>query len=416
MHRKRDLIFRIFYSTTFTIILLILLAHILVAPADAVYQAYKRKRLVNIFIIAGVYFLTAVITIVLYASRLYTNRSILNAIPKTFVPVEEGDVDRSVRKIIADSLAESAVIAYEAKPRTSTIQALRESYSSENRDCETSVPPWGIIAHPGWSSPASPDLPNLHYEIVIAELPDLIEAKAVSLAPTFLEGDLMSGPLLAYNYEDVNAPMVPDERVVNALQRPDAMGLRDYLARLREMNLINPPDLENAFLEIYERARFSQNELEEATFRSLMGVFAEILRGMSHIDAKLIAMLQRENDSSPDGSSEEGEVDSASHLAASSQSSSQIARSVSASESEGSLRTAPTFHAKSSIGYATPRSRPTTTPRIPSTNSLHRLRSRNSNVSRSTGHSGGSVIRLAEAHGPLDLPYVLDLSPQSSRH
>lgn len=409
MHRKRDLLFRIFYSSTFTIILLILLAHILVAPADTVYQAYKKNRLVNIFIIAGVYVLTALIAIVLYASRLYTNRSILNAIPKTYVPVEEGDVGKGVRRIIAEGLAESALVAYEAKPRTSKIKPLQEMANLGDQDRGADLPSWGNITHPGWASPASPDLPNLHYEIVVAELPDLIEAKAVSLAPAFpINDEHEDNSWSPSANEDQQVPLLPDERVVDALQRPDTMGLREYMARLRDMNLINPPDLEPAFLEIYERARFSSDELDEPAFRSLMGVFAEILRGMSHVDANLLVTLQDERDvGTPDGSSEEGEVDDDISPAASSHSSYRMQHSVSHSESEQSLRTAPTFHPKSSVGYGTPCSRPTFTPRISSTNSLHQLRSQRSDIS---ARSGGSVIRLSEARGGhQDLPYILDI-------
>lgn len=410
MHRKRDLIFRIFYSTTFTIIFLVLLAHILVAPADAVYQAYKKKHLPIVVVIAGVYVVTAIIAAVLYASRLYTNRSILNAIPKTYVPVEEGDVGRSVRRVIADGIAESAFIAYEAKPRTAKIVALQETSSVEDQDDETSAPSWGLIAHPGWSSPASPDLPNLQYETVVTELPDLIEAKAVSLAPAVPVDEVKDRDTWAIQaIEEQGTTNVPDEAAVQTLRRPDTMGLHEYMAHLTEMNLITPSGLGNEFLEIYERARFSADELDEATFRYLMGVFAEILRGMSHANAGFLGRSRDGNHLvTPDGSSEEGEVDDGDVLGTISRSSPEVAPRSSHSESEQSLRTTPTLNPTSYDGEITP----TPNPHITSRRSLHRLRSQNSGLSRSTSRSGESVIRLSEAHGPLDLPYILNLKPQ----
>ncbi|KAL9620629.1 MAG: hypothetical protein Q9160_004883 [Pyrenula sp. 1 TL-2023] len=407
MHRKRDLIFRIFYSTTFTVIFLVLLAHVLVAPADAVYQAYKKKRLVNVFVVAGVYVVTAIIAAVLYASRLYTNRSILNAIPKTYVPVEEGDVGRSVRRIIADGIAESALIAYEAKPRTAKVEALQEISTMGDQDDEASCPSWGIIAHPGWSSPASPDLPNLQYETVVTELPDLIEAKAVSLAPSVPADEVRDNESWTLQaIEQQEATNVVDEAAVQALRRPDTMGLHEYMAHLADLNLINPPGLGNDFLEIYERARFSAGELDEATFRYLMGVFAEILRGMSYANADFLGRLSDGNNLvTPDGSSEEGEVDDDDVLGTISRSSPELAPRSSHSESEQSLRTTPKFNTRRHNSGNTS----ATVPRITSTHSLHRLRSQNSNLSRSTGRSGESVIRLSEAHSPLDLPYTINL-------
>jgi len=45
--------------------------------------------------------------------------------------------------------------------------------------------------------------------------------------------------------------------------------------------------------------------------------------------------------------------------------------------------------------------------RTPSLASLRSVRSRESNASQASQRSGGSVIRLAEARSPLDLPYTI---------
>src|ERR1700733_11243473 len=190
--RPHQLLFRVFYSTTYTVVFLVIIAHILPTPTDMIYQAYKSGRYVDIFVVAGVYVLTALIAILIYASRLYTNRSVLQSIPKTYMPIEEEDLPgRAVRKLIADALARSAVIAYEARPRVTKVEhspptasTRLSALSASSRKVPSVEPTWGPIAHPGWSSPASQDLPNLQYATVIAELPDLIEARAVSLAPS----------------------------------------------------------------------------------------------------------------------------------------------------------------------------------------------------------------------------------------
>ncbi|KAL9115206.1 MAG: hypothetical protein Q9227_001000 [Pyrenula ochraceoflavens] len=401
MARKRDIIFRIFYSTSFTIIFLVLIGHTLVAPADAVYQAFKDNRLVNIFMLAGVYVVTAFFCVILYASRLYTNRSILASIPKTYLPVEEGDVGKHVRRVIEDGLAQSAVIAYEANPRTKWVQSLDRPQSSTVDEIEGGVPPWKDIAHPGWTSPASPDLPNLHYRTVVEELPNLIEAKAVSLAPTSTINDT----------NGIGSPetlTMPDERAVDILQRMDPMGLREYVAHLTNLDLVNPPELGIEFLRIYEKARFSGHELDESEFRSLLSIFAEILRGMSSLHPDLLASLRSDATTPADGGSEEGDIDTYPSEAASSPTDDESSDSQSTSESYHSLGTTPNIP-RSNFGYHTPRSTSAVSRRQVSSNSVHRLRSQPSNVSRRSNRSGGSVIRLTEGRGPLDLPYTINL-------
>ncbi|KAL8863764.1 MAG: hypothetical protein Q9174_007550, partial [Haloplaca sp. 1 TL-2023] len=182
--------FRIFYSTTFTVLGLILFFALLITPANLVYAAVKDRQIYDIFVVSGVFLLTLIVIGLLYASRLYNNRRNLLHIPRDWSPVEKGDVERKVRKLIAEKLEESAAIATKARPRDLSKKA--EGHGSGDRartgntrsSINDPLPSWGIIDHPGWSSPSSTDLPNIHFEPVIAELPNLIEAKAVSLAPT----------------------------------------------------------------------------------------------------------------------------------------------------------------------------------------------------------------------------------------
>lgn len=284
--RKREVLFKIFYSTSFTVVFLLLLAFIVLTPTDTVYESYKNGNYVDIIIVAAVYVLTALLALLIYASRLYTNRSVLKDIPKAFMPIEKEDLPgKRVRRLIVESLERSVVIAYQARPRSKRI----EDESPEVRDRIANVigtepsedvkkePTWGAVAHPGWSSPASPDLPDLQYDIVIKELTDLIEAKAVSLAPV----DPLATP-------SIDGTPMPDESVIEILQRPAETGMRQYFGRLVALGVVEDTLLSRDFLALYERARFSGQMLKEDEFRRLMGMFAEVLRGMSTLDTEEI--------------------------------------------------------------------------------------------------------------------------------
>ncbi|TKA77515.1 hypothetical protein B0A49_03338 [Cryomyces minteri] len=301
-HKFHIPVFRIFYSTIYTILLAILFVFLAITPGELIYQAIKVGSFQYIFIIAGVYLFTALFALFIYASRLYTNRSVLAGIPKSYVPVEPGEVGSSVRRMIAGNLERSARLAWDSRPRdirpeiadggeeggdvaSPTLDGSRgqQKHHSDVKDTLIPIvkagPPWGHIAHPGWSSPSSPDLPDLPFSTVIPELPNLIEAKAVSLAPA-------DPAFLSLDH------FVPDAHIVAVLQRPATMGLRDYLAHLSTFGLVSPPSLSTTFLSRYEYARFSTLPLTEPQFRDLMSAFADILAGMTELHPNIIAELQ----------------------------------------------------------------------------------------------------------------------------
>ncbi|OAP55377.1 hypothetical protein AYL99_10350 [Fonsecaea erecta] len=286
MAQARQIIFRIFYSTSFTAVFLILVIVVAVTPADTIYESYKRRRLIDIFLIAGDYVVTALLAVLIYASRLYTTRSVLKDIPKTYMPIEKEDLPgRRVHKLVQECLERSAVIAYQARPRSRRIEhdtinigtrmlALTNTHTSTDPNAE---PSWGKVAHPGWSSPASKELPGLEYCTVVDELIDLIEAKAVSLAP--IDPHTQPGP--------DGAPM-PDPRVIDRLARSGNMGMRAYLRYLIDIGVVPDNSLTVAFLVAYERARFSSEPLNDEDFQSLMRMFAELLRNMNPVDVEML--------------------------------------------------------------------------------------------------------------------------------
>lgn len=375
--------------------------------------------------------LTLVVAVLIYASRLFANRTVLAGIPKTWIPVEKGDVSKSVRRIIVEGLARSALVAFDARPRNLKQEkasqvadgATRDNALQTNRkgdqrakhdgtpfQAPSSTPSWGPIAHAGWSSPSSTDLPNLHYEPVILELPHLVEAKAVSLAPP----DPAFFPTDVDGNDTNRTVVVPDARVVELLQRPATMGLRDYVSYLTSLDLINPPNLGAEFLGLYERARFSGSDLTESDFRRLMAVFAEILRGMKEVDPAALSELVAQNDEEPNDNSEassqssvmdeEDEVDDKS----STRDGAFVGADRSRSGSEGTIRTSPSYlrtrepQASHTSITAAPM------PKTPSAASLKRVPTAAS--SSASTRSGSSVIRLTEARSLLDLPYTITIS------
>lgn len=455
-------LFRIWYSTTYTTILIIILLLLCVSPGDIIYQTIKTEEIPKLFVIGGVYVLTALIIILIYSTRIYTNRSVLLAIPKPYVPVEEGEVGKMVRRMIVKHLRRSAIIAWDSRPRDVRAEAdagdetddeldHRPGSAEREREKEKSKkhrsghgvpdatillinaksPPWGHISHPGWASPASPDLPNLQYWSVLCELPNLIEAKAVSLAPpdpSFEAGSVQ------FPHE---TPLLPDAHIVSLLQRPRAMGLRSYLARLSELGLLNPPTLGPAFLAQYEHARFSTDCLTETQFNDIMSIFADILNGMTELDPDVIDDLRAQSIYSdtrslaPTQSSSSGRSISDSSVSShslprhhkhqlahqpslSSLSSSFSGSSGASPHSPQTLRTAPSRQAQRSSGiYGTPRT-------AASAVSFRTVSDRGSvlirepqrspstilpNSSTSSLGSGRSVIRLHPNPSQGDLPY-----------
>lgn len=258
--------------------------------------------------------------------------------------------------------------------------------------------------------PSSPDLRDLHFEPVILELANLIEAKAVSLAPA----DPLStpGPTL-----EPSEAALPDALVVEILQRPSTMGLRDYIFHLTSLGMIYPPDIGNDFLPLYEKARFSDRPLDEPEFRTLMGVFASMLENMSTLDADIVAELHAEQEALSNVTSSIGaERDSLEtsatveytprpDLSYSDESpplSFKSGRSGQSEKYHGTPR--PQAERGASTSRTASRRRELQTPSLPS------LRSARSRASSAYSHnSAGSVIRSAEARGPLDLAYpILD--------
>lgn len=299
MRRLRVPFFRIFYSSTYTFLLLFTLLLIAIIAVDQIYQTLDDGKFGNVFVIAGVYFVTALIACFIYASRLYTNRTTLAAIPRSYLPIEDGEISGKVRRAIVANRQRSAMIALNSRPRdrraenaprdqpnasTGSLTHLNAAnisnklHISKGKQPEINMqmlaqapPPWGNVAHPGWSAPSSDDLPSLEFDTVVKELPNIIEAKAVSLAPPDPAFDFMA----LYQGEVVPPP---DPQAVSALQRAPSATLRDYLGSLAALGvLLASESLIADFVTQYEHARFSSDATTEDEFRTLIDTFGAVL-------------------------------------------------------------------------------------------------------------------------------------------
>ncbi|KAI9891237.1 MAG: hypothetical protein M1814_002927 [Vezdaea aestivalis] len=261
LHLPRIPYFLIFYSTTFTFLILLLTGLLLIPLADSIQQCVENKAYFNIFILGGVYLLTGIISLFIYGSRLYTFRTQLATIPKSYIPVDKRDLPSSVYAIVHENLTRSATIAHDTKPR--------DLSADPNA---SGVPPWGQIRHPGFSEPAAQPTPgqlppHTRFEAVIAELPHLIEARAVSILPS-----------------------PPPAEALDLFQRPSTMGLREYLVRLGEVGLMSGPVV-SKFLKLYEEARFLGHPISQPDFEQLMESFAEVLRGLAERGKAVVEAL-----------------------------------------------------------------------------------------------------------------------------
>ena len=342
--------FRIFYSGTFLVTTIVLIALLMVTPGDHIYQSFRRNQIYHIIIVAGVYVLTFLVALFIYASRMFKTRSALAAIPKEISVSDGMSIEGStwmspktlmasklkrrkemilgvkmkprVQAVIRKGLNRSAIIAYEGRPRdlskspSTYLQIPPTRIKREGTDASHirgSIEPtehapeiepiWGFISHPGWSSPSSSDLPNLQYDLVIAELPNLIEARAVSLAPPDPLGS--SPPTPRVDHADGSPtnnsnPPPLDPVAVEHLRRHISMSMRDYISHLSNLGVLDMPELSDEFLNLYERARFSGTPLDEAQFRTLTNLFAEILRQMRPVEEDVLEQLRESAEEASD--------------------------------------------------------------------------------------------------------------------
>ncbi|KAI1442416.1 hypothetical protein F5Y02DRAFT_259600 [Annulohypoxylon stygium] len=444
MTTKTNLVFRIVYNSIYFLLCCLLAALLLVVPGDFVRQVLlASNQYINLIVLAIVFVITVLIILFVYALRLYVTRTVLASIPKTRIPTEKGDIPKEVRKMIATDLSRSAAIAWGAYPkviapphRASSLEDIREeplaegNVKAERKSLQLfrSKPPttveekmgislpflrpvWGEVEHDGWGSPNSPDLPNLQYSNVISELPNLIEAKAVTQAPPDPDSDAI--------------PPTLDAEVVALLRRSPNMTMRDYVTHLMNVGVLPSSQDAFSFVDNYERARFSARPLSNAHFRHLMHLFAELLRSIRPLDSGSMYHSTDDAYSESDGHIDDDAPHTTPTTPARSNSTSISLRSRSGSSTR-SRAVRPNLAARNSSSHTWNQYRTApTTPRskaagrglshTPSTNSgsssfaqtrcIYSASHTSSSSLRSASQT--SVIRLATREDRGDLPYVL---------
>ncbi|KAG5974473.1 hypothetical protein E4U58_002933 [Claviceps cyperi] len=327
--RYQRLFLRILYGSIYVLLFFVLIALLLITPADAIKRSLRNDQNYNVTILAISYVVTVTIVIFVYILRLYINKTALASIPKAWVPIDKGDVKDAVYRMIHSGLSRSAVIAYAARPRDvvldldgklgtgngsnrpraelDTVRTRSEKAVGEDGSGGLALPllplqgrpDWDEIEHDGWASPKCPDLRNLQYSSVLCELPHLIEAKALALASP---RQSVNG-----NAAGEQAHLLGAE-VAASLQRMPFMTMSDYLGHLSHMGVLPPVDDDSTtslFLDRYEYARFSDRPLSNQRFRELMHLFAEVLRAMQPIDPRVLQSPDRDgNDDDGDNENE----------------------------------------------------------------------------------------------------------------
>ncbi|KAF7543972.1 hypothetical protein G7046_g9890 [Stylonectria norvegica] len=423
----------IFYGSLYLFLYVIVLALLLVTPADAIERSLRNKQIYNIWILTGGYVFTVLAVTFVFFTRLYINKTELASIPKGWVPVEKGDVRSVVYKMIAAGLSRSAAVAYGARPR---LQVEGEPQQDEAERTRTKLgmdhpgstseemtlplpnrqPAWSNIEHLGWASPNSPGLPNLQYNTVFSELPNLIEGKALTLAPP--------------DPTSQSDPPLLDPEAVALLQRTANMGLRDYMMHLSELGVLEMDATTTQFLSLYEYARFSTRPISNARFKELMHLFAEILRIMEPVNPDVLdggedeAMTPTESIASDDAPrtrpatprsqrSQRSQRSEVSHVTASPGTSTRRGQRAS-SNSWYHFRTAPnSFRSRmtGATGATGAVSRKSSNKSLAQSRRRYPVSSQPSTSSLRSRASGssGSVIRLATRQDLSDLPYILSL-------
>lgn len=411
------------YGSSYLVLYLVLLGLLIITPADAIERSLRNRQNYNIWILTAGYVLTIVVVAFVFFTRLFLNQSELSSIPKSWVPVEKGDVPSRVHKLIGERLGRSANIAYEARPRLKLGDEEEDEAERSrakllldySRSEETAIllPPrdavWGDIEHYGWASPNSPDLPNLHYSTVFSELPNLIEGKAMTLAPP----DPTS---------EADPPLL-DPDAVALLQRTANMDLRDYMVHLADLGVLDMDLTTTQFLTQYEHARFSTRPISNARFKELMHLFAEILRAMEPFNPDIL-----DGGEGSELTSSESQVDYEARINPSLKSESSMQSISDIGSISSSLRQRKRDSSTSWYHWRTaPQSlRSRMTGATGATGAVSRKSSRHSFTHSRRRHpisvqpssrslrslasaSSGSVIRLATRHDTSDLPYILSM-------
>ncbi|RHZ77636.1 hypothetical protein Glove_174g121 [Diversispora epigaea] len=219
--RNKSNISNCLYTSSLFFLMLLTIAALGISAFDIVHLGLKagNKKYYFVVVASGSYFLMGFVAVLLGLRRLITVKKELANIPKSYVPIDKKHVPKSVYELIRTKLEHVSGITAESKPR----------------------PEDG--AQPGWGRPGK-ELDKIHFKTSIVDTFPLIEKTA---------------------FEHLQ------------LKRHPSMSVKRFIEFLVENRAIDY-NLGYAYVEGYEKARFSEDEILEENYTEFMKVVFNLLR------------------------------------------------------------------------------------------------------------------------------------------
>ncbi|CAJ0636492.1 1930_t:CDS:2 [Entrophospora sp. SA101] len=202
---------------------LISLAAIIICAVDILLRAMKKSQALA-FIAGGSYLIMGFMVVMICLYRFFTVRNALTSIPKSKLPISKEYLSKSVNNLITNELNHVSMIAWSGEPRP-----------EDN----------GQI---GWGCPGS-SYENIHFQTSIVDTFGLIEQAALKHSLS--------------------------------LKRHPTMSVKRYIDFLIESKVIDDT-LGHAYVERYEWARFSNDEIPEEKYREFMKIVLRLLRQLDY--------------------------------------------------------------------------------------------------------------------------------------
>jgi hypothetical protein len=326
-NKALNLLSYLLYRFSYGVLLTVLIILLLITPADLIIKTFaspgppgaseaaiRSLRVRIILVVVIISGAAAVVSLFIYSLRVWESRRLIASLPRDNVirnhvknkrlASEKGIKSKKEKDwefMVRQCRERSAKIAFMGWPRPDT---------EAGQD----------VQHDGWSAPksyipagdnhkandaAAPKtneaLDETRFEDVVLELPNLIEAKAVSSVSPFSVSAATTPAAGNSGHADANKleeqleeDQLDREVLETALSRSRDQGLREYLAMLSDLGVLKTsPDLVITFLGQYEQARFSGVTLSLKEFETLMRLGGEILRGLSRLSTQeKIALLE----------------------------------------------------------------------------------------------------------------------------
>ncbi|KAI9013860.1 hypothetical protein CLU79DRAFT_768289 [Phycomyces nitens] len=226
-----------------------------ISAADVIIQALTDRTesekfdYRNLVVVGGAYVLLTVLSLLFSCSRLFTVKSSLQDIPKIYIPIKEDDLPKKVFHHIQQQFTNVKEVRNECKPLSSDIKLV------------------------GRALPGEPLFDGVDFKRAISRTHTIIENAAIELNPEYA--------------------------------RPLYVPVRQYIEFLMHHNLVDP-QLGRVYLEGYERARFSPDQVSQAEYLDIMKHLAVMLHHMGfYFNLKAHSETYESGNTTDDGSDNE---------------------------------------------------------------------------------------------------------------